>query len=263
MKKSFIVLVFVLVAGAATGQTLKKGGIVAFRPLAVTLHPDVIMNQYQDFLINEYFPEIEQAFTGSKIFLLKGDRGAQQQGLAWIWYFDSPGLRAQYWDEEGNFTQAGGVAMEKLGAVIEKSNQFVEAAESGYTDWIILPQSTNRELELQKGTVLGWHHMDLTLAPGATLSQFLDFMAEKYIPELEKIARGWTIYMMKGDRGEHADDYALMYWIESLEARDRLEPEEGVLTEEGKSAVAGVEPLFNELQELGTWTSEYTDWVIQ
>jgi len=262
MKKFLIVTVFVLIAGIAFGQTLKKGGILALRPYTVTLQPDVTMNQYLDFMLNEYRSEVEEAFSGSKVFFLKGDRGAHQHGLAWIWYFDSPGVRAQYWDEEGNFTQAGAAATEKLSAVMERSNRLVVATESDYTDWIILPQSTDQEMDLKKGTVIGFHHMNMNLDPDVTMNQYLDFLAEKYIPELEKIMQGWTVYIMKGDRGQQENDYAWMYWIESLEARDKYVPEESRRSEEGNKAFEKIMPFYEELQKLGTWTSEYTDWVI-
>jgi hypothetical protein len=262
MKKSLIVSVFILIAGIAFGQTLKKGCIIAFRPFTVTLQPNVTIEQYQDFMLREYFPELEKAFPGSKAFLLKGNRGTHKDGLAWIWYFDSEQTRGTYWDEDGHSTGAANAAAEKLAPFLEKNNNLVTAMESEFTDWIILPQSTASELDLKKGTVLGLHYIDLKLEQDVTLNQYLDFLAVKYIPELEKIAQGWTIYMLKGDRGQHENEYAWMYWIESLEARDQYEPEAGVLSEEGKAVVEKITPLFDELQKLGTWTGEYTDWVI-
>lgn len=256
-------MICILVAGIAFGQTLRKGGIIAFRPFTVTLQPDVTMNQYLDFMLNEYYPEVEKAFTGSKVFLLKGDKGALQNGLAWIWYFDSSGLRDKYFDEEGNRTQAGTAAMEKLEPVAERGNDFVIASESEYTDWIILPQSTAQELDLKKGTVLGWHHMDLKLNPDVTMNQYLDFLAEKYIPELEEAMQGWTIYMLKGDRGLYENEYTWMYWIESVEERDRYAPRESdEMTEARRKAIEKIMPLYEELQQLGTGTSDFTDWVI-
>jgi hypothetical protein len=54
-----------------------------------------------------------------------------------------------------------------------------------------------------------------------------------------------------------------MYLIESVEARDLYAPRESdEMTEEGRKASDKMMPLYEELQKMGTWTSDFTDWVI-
>ena len=68
---------------------------------------------------------------------------------------------------------------------------------------------------------------------------------------------------MKGDKGENINKYGWMAIIESFEARDKYVKIEGGLTEAGKSAFEDMSEVVEELNKLGTWESEYTDWVIQ
>ncbi len=116
---------------------------------------------------------------------------------------------------------------------------------------------------LKKGTVLGIHNITITLAPGVTMDQFLDFMDKKYLPEVEKHFDGWKGFLMKGDRGENENSYAMMFYIKSLEARDKYFNSEGKLNDVGNAVMEKLSPISEERDKLGTWTSTYTDWVIQ
>ena len=116
---------------------------------------------------------------------------------------------------------------------------------------------------LKKGTVLGIHHLTVTLAPDVTMDQYLDFINNKYLPEFEKHFDGWKGFLMKGDRGEHKNEYGLEWYIESLEARDKYFDSEGEMNDVGNAAMEKMSPILEEQEKLGTWTSTYTDWVIQ
>jgi hypothetical protein len=43
---------------------------------------------------------------------------------------------------------------------------------------------------------------------------------------------GWTVHLLKGDRGPRAGKFLVLFEIESIEARDRYFPDEGVESEE-------------------------------
>ncbi len=116
---------------------------------------------------------------------------------------------------------------------------------------------------LQKGVIIGVHHLTITLDPDVTMNQYLDFINNKYLPEFEKHFDGWKVLLMKGDRGENENSYALMYYIESVEARDKYFDSEGQMNDVGNSALEKMIPTMEELDKLGTYTREYTDWVIQ
>ena len=115
---------------------------------------------------------------------------------------------------------------------------------------------------LKKGVVLSVHAQTVTLNPDVTMNQYLNFYLNKYIPEFEKALPGVHFIMSKGNRGVNENGYALIMYVESLEVRDKYWPEPGVYSELTNAAVAKLQPVMDELNKLGTSTSEYTDWVI-
>ena len=68
---------------------------------------------------------------------------------------------------------------------------------------------------------------------------------------------------MKGDRGEHINKIGWVNYFESEKDRDRYWPEIENSSEEGKAAMEKLQPMFDELEKLGTWSREYSGWVIQ
>jgi len=117
---------------------------------------------------------------------------------------------------------------------------------------------------VQKGNLVGVHVMTVTLTPGVTMEQFLDFYQNKYIPAYEKNLPGIKMYVAKGIRGENENSFGLIYIITSKEVRDKYWTETDVTTELAQGAFKKLEPLSEERKKLGTWTrTKYTDWVIQ
>ncbi len=115
---------------------------------------------------------------------------------------------------------------------------------------------------LAKGGSFGLHVLTVNLDPDVTMNQYLDFLINKYIPEAEKYFEGLKMSVMKGDRGEHENKIALVLYFESEAARDKYWPEEGKGSDETKAAMKEVKPLIDELLKLGTWSDEYSGWVI-
>jgi hypothetical protein len=74
-----------------------------------------------------------------------------------------------------------------------------------------------------------------TLRPGVEGKALEDFFHAVMVPM--PMAEGWTMSLLKCDRGEYAGQYAIIYEIESLEARARYFPESG-------QASAETEELF-------------------
>jgi len=116
---------------------------------------------------------------------------------------------------------------------------------------------------LQKGGSFGLHVLTVNLDPDVTMNQYLDFFTNKFIPELEKHFEGLEITLMKGDRGVYENKIGWVNYYKSEKDRDRYWPEEGKPSDEGKAAKAKVQPIFDELRKLGTWSDEFSGWVIQ
>jgi hypothetical protein len=114
---------------------------------------------------------------------------------------------------------------------------------------------------LQNGNTVGIHEFTVTLAPDVTMDQFLDFFKNKYLAEANKLFEGVQLFALKGSRGEHKQDIALLVWCESTEARDRYWPEEGI--GEYAAIKEKLQPLHDELLKLGSITALYTEWQVQ
>lgn len=116
---------------------------------------------------------------------------------------------------------------------------------------------------LKEGNLLGLHMMEITLEPDVTMNQFQDFLVKKWIPEFEKNFKGGKVLLLKGIRGENKDIFATLNYFKSEKDRNKYWKDDGSPTELGERAMANMDPLLTEMQKLGSWTSNYTDWVVQ
>jgi len=116
---------------------------------------------------------------------------------------------------------------------------------------------------LQKGVILGVHQVTITLKPDVTMDQFLDVFKNKLIAETEKHMDGWKGFIVKGNKGEHVNEYGVVWYIESMKDYNKIYNNDGSQTDEGKAVREKMQPVMDELSKLGTWTREYTDWLIQ
>lgn len=130
MKKLIIAVAFILFAGVAFGQTLQKGSVLALRTDAPTLNPGVTMNQYVDFMMNTFAPEMEKLYPGTKVFVLKGDRGEHKDGYAMLIYVESAEARDKIFGAEDAEVQGG------LASLMEELGKFATTS-GNYTDWVI------------------------------------------------------------------------------------------------------------------------------
>ena len=74
-------------------------------------------------------------------------------------------------------------------------------------------------------------------------------MEEVYpVPNFE----GWTNYLLKGDRGDREGRYLWMIEIESVEARDRVFPPSGEISEEAMQFHAAQAPVLEKWAALAT-----------
>ncbi len=99
--------------------------------------------------------------------------------------------------------------------------------------------------------------------PDVTLNQYMDFFMNKYVPKFEESFPGLKLYVVKGNRGEHDNNFALFFVYDSEETRDKFWPEDDVWSDFGTECWEKLAPTVQELQKLGTWTSVHTDWVVQ
>jgi hypothetical protein len=68
--------------------------------------------------------------------------------------------------------------------------------------------------------VFGMHEIELN--PSVNEEEFENFFLQEMAPA--SIFPGWSIHLLKGDRGMREGKYLVLFEIESTEARDRFAP---------------------------------------
>ena len=114
---------------------------------------------------------------------------------------------------------------------------------------------------LQKGGVVGYHEWTIKLNPGVTADQFLEIW-DKAVPVMKKAYPEQTPILLKGISADNKDEYASIYYFNSLEDLRKFWNEDGTPTEKGAVAVLSYGPFFEELAKLGEFTYAAKDWII-
>ncbi|KPK85547.1 MAG: hypothetical protein AMS27_06970 [Bacteroides sp. SM23_62_1] len=115
---------------------------------------------------------------------------------------------------------------------------------------------------LEKGNLVGTHVISVELKAGVTMEKWQKFVVEKYIPELEKNYEGFKIYLLKGIRGPNANSLGFIWVIKSEKERDKYFNADGSENELGLVIQEKLVPVMEELEKLGPFTYEYTDWIV-
>jgi hypothetical protein len=116
--------------------------------------------------------------------------------------------------------------------------------------------------KVESGAILGYHTGEITLAEGVTPSQFEGFIAEEYLPAMEKHFPGMKMFLLKGERGEHINDYGLLFYFENIEVRNEWIPEPGKLSEKAKKALEKMQDLEDKFNKMINQNTTYTDWLV-
>jgi|APIni6443716594_1056825.scaffolds.fasta_scaffold99262_2 hypothetical protein len=137
MKKLILLIAIAFLAITVFAQPLKKGNLVGVHVVTVELKPDVTIDQFKDFFVNKYLPEINKTDPNWQIFLAEGIRGENVNQIGLIHVIKSAKDRDKYYNQDGSenkkmveqrmkkiqpFTDEIG----KLGSITTK-----------YTDWVI------------------------------------------------------------------------------------------------------------------------------
>ncbi len=89
----------------------------------------------------------------------------------------------------------------------------------------------------------------LELRPGIEPAAFEQF-ARQSLQQWPSLP-GWRFALLKGDHGDHEGSYQLLVEIDSLEARDRVQPVDGPV-EEGQRWFATATPLLEQWRHYTT-----------
>lgn len=117
---------------------------------------------------------------------------------------------------------------------------------------------------LQKGQVIGFHVITPDINPDVTFNQWKTFAMDKYMPAFNKEFDGEiSIYWLSGERGKYKNSVAFMIVFISLEVRNKYIPEVSTTSDLYNAKIEKMKPILDEWMKMGTYTIEFTDWVIQ
>jgi len=117
---------------------------------------------------------------------------------------------------------------------------------------------------LQKGNLVSFHIFTPTLNPDVTFNQWKDFAINTYVPAYNKEFTGEIMfYCASGERGKFKNYLSFILVFKSVEVRDKYWPTKDDSSELYKAKLANLKPLLDEWKKLGTYSTEFTDWVIQ
>jgi len=120
---------------------------------------------------------------------------------------------------------------------------------------------------LQSGNLLGVHVITVTLKPGATMDQFVNFYVHEVLPEYEKHWPGLKGYLLKAFLADSKNKFAVVWLFKTVEDCNRNFDANGRANELEKAALEKVKPSEEKLKNTyGSYTVEYThedDWVVQ
>ena len=115
---------------------LQAGSLLGLHTVNYELAPGVTLDEYLDFLKNEYAPAWETHFPGIKGYVLEGRTGECAGCTGFLFFIESDEVRDKYWRDDGSYTELGIAANEKMQPLIEERDKLAEHSTS-YTDWEI------------------------------------------------------------------------------------------------------------------------------
>ena len=125
MKKLSLLIVLVIFSGFAFSQTLEKGNLIGLHSITIKPNPDVTLNQFMDYFMNTWVPRFEESFPGVKLYVIKGNRGENENSFGLIMFFNSVEDRDKYWPKVGEPSELGQQGFEKLGPTLEEFQKLV------------------------------------------------------------------------------------------------------------------------------------------
>ena len=107
--------------------------------------------------------------------------------------------------------------------------------------------------------VLGIHEIELK--PGVAGEEFERYFTQEVVPANQ--IPGVQLRLLKGDRGERAGRYAVLFEVESVELRARYWPQHGVETEEVQQYTGELEAVLARWEQLASGIDDnFTDYVV-
>jgi hypothetical protein len=135
--KPIPLIVMLLVTQYACSQTQHKETLFGVHPITVQLKPNVTMEQFKTFFVNEVLSEYEKHWVGLKGYLVKSVRGDHKDHYAIVWVFDTEKARDGYFNADGTPNDLEKVAFEKVKPIEEKLARYGTYTIDYKDDWVV------------------------------------------------------------------------------------------------------------------------------
>ncbi|MGE5406553.1 MAG: hypothetical protein ACM3NR_02475 [Methanosarcina sp.] len=264
MKTLALITSALLIAGVLSAQQLHEGNLIGTHIVKVNLAPGVTMDQFVQAWTTKAIPAYNENYPGWKMYAMKSRRGTvPENSLGLLFIIDSEQTRDKYYNPDGTLTDLAKAAEARLKPVLDEMDKL-GTSETTYTDWVVTAKEDQLSRHnLEKGNLIGTHTIKVDLKPGVTDVQYIQALNEKMSPEITKIDPAWHMYPLKKIRGDAAENYSLLYIVDSEKERDKFYNADGSPTKEAENFGLKIQNSNDEINKLGTQNSvAWADWII-
>ncbi len=136
MKKIFVIIITILFSGIAFGQSLEKDNLIGIHVFSLDLDPDVTFNQYKNFFIQNYIPELNKNFPDVKHYFAMGNREENKNEIGLVVVFGSQEIKNKYYHADGSTTELMKSLQERI-QPIRSELDSMGTVNAEYMEWVI------------------------------------------------------------------------------------------------------------------------------
>jgi len=136
MKKLFVIIALILFSRITFSQSIEKGNVIGLHIFSLNLDPDVTFNQYKNFFIQNYIPELNKNYPDVNHYFTMGNREENENNIGLLVVFGSQEIKNKYYHEDGSRTELTISIQETLKPIREQLDSLGTVS-AKYTEWAI------------------------------------------------------------------------------------------------------------------------------
>ncbi len=203
---------------------LQEGSVIGFHFLKYKEPCDKAENER--FLKQEYFPNWRNLMPGSRVYFLRGERGAREGRDVFCWVFKNEEARDVYFPEKNVSTPVYAERRKTINWLYTE-NTFYKYNEGWEwdlsADYVVIAAGKKVKKDwMAPGAVIGMHH--LILKAGTDPAEFEQYIRSTWAPARADATPGSKVFFLRGIRGHNENAFAMMWVIPSKARRDAYFP---------------------------------------
>lgn len=136
MRKLVIFAALILTTGILSGQSLKKDALISIHTLEISLEDGVTMDQYLDFMVDEFFTLYKKTYS-CDVRLVKGLNREIEGRIGVMVHFKSKQEWNRFFNDDGTMTEAGRAGWEKIRPALDELRKLGAFRSENVVDWVI------------------------------------------------------------------------------------------------------------------------------